>query len=152
MASAHALKSRTDARASERLPLDRAGVLRTAEQSIPIRIADLTREGCRIETEAEFAPGASVVVGIAGVGPTPGRMIWRGERGYGCAFDRSLPPGAVTAAFSPSNIAHFPGRPDMPEAPRATKLSGRARLGVLVGGIAASWGMVAVCAVCLLHL
>ena len=76
----------------------RPAVLRFGDLIADIELEDLTREGCRIAYAAELPPFAAITIGIAGVGQTCGRLVWRSATSYGCVFDVRLAPGAVTAA------------------------------------------------------
>lgn len=110
--------------------------------AIPVIIADLTRDGCRIVTDAVVAPDSACRIGIANVGLTAGQLVWQGADGYGCAFDVSLPSGAVTAAFGGSNIAVHPALLTEVSAPAATgKLSPRNRLWVFVAMAVGGWAI-----------
>ena len=132
--SASKIEGRVERRASPRTPFGRSALLHFGEQSEQVIICDLTREGCRIETEVELDANAAVSIGIPGVGPTPGRIIWMSERGFGCAFERPLQPGAITAAFSRNPTSSGPW-----------KVGARTRVGIVVGAITASWVLVGGC-------
>lgn len=97
-----------DRRAQARPLLGRAGTLRIAGgPAHEIEVLDLSRDGCRIATTQTLHPNAAVEIGLAHIGLTGGKIVWRGSAGYGCRFDRSLPSGAVTAAFGNSNVVSF---------------------------------------------
>lgn len=93
-----------DADANGRRVESRATVSRTAilrvrgAEPAKVLLADITCNGSRIVTDRELAPGDAVIVGIAGVGPVAGRIVWHGAQGYGCRFDAELPAGACAAA------------------------------------------------------
>ncbi|HEU0066666.1 MAG TPA: hypothetical protein VFQ57_05435 [Sphingomonas sp.] len=140
-------KGQGDRRSAPRERLGRAGTLRIGHAPpIGVMICDLTREGCRIDTATELEPRALVQIGIANVGITPARVVWRGHDGYGCIFDRPLPPGAVTASFKSTNVVEFPGAgagTGTAAAQFATKFSRRTQFAVVCGAILCSWAAVA---------
>lgn len=125
---------RPERRASPRTPFGHPAVLQFEDQSTQVTICDLTREGCRIETEVELGANMVVSIGIPGIGHTSGRIIWKSDREFGCAFDRSLQPGAITAAFSHN-----------PTSSRMWKLGARARISIFVGAVTTSWVLVGGC-------
>ena len=85
-------------RSSARPALGRPGTIRIdAGEPIAILVSDLTRDGCRIETDAELSPDIEVQIGLAHIGLTAGRIVWRSRAQYGCRFDMPLPPGTITA-------------------------------------------------------
>lgn len=98
----------TDLRSEPRVPLGRSGTLRSENRSqLVIRIADLTRDGCRIETDETLLPDEQITIGIAGVGSVEARVVRRSATGYGCVFMTSLPRGRVSAAFE-ENVVTLP--------------------------------------------
>ena len=129
-----------DRRAEDRVTVERTGTLRLAEHPPEaIIVADLTRDGCRIDAPVPLAPGTMIGVGIAGVGTVQAEVRWRNGATHGCAFVEPLRSGAVTAAVM-SNVHPFPGGTDA-VAP-SPKLSSRTS-GMVLAGIAASgWAMV----------
>ena len=131
---------KADRRAAARLVLGRPGTIRfDTGEAIEVTVIDLNRDGCRILTDAAITPGAEFSIGLAHVGHSRARVVWRGQNGYGCDFLRSLSPGSVTAAFEASNVAHFPiGKPPISTL-RPKKWSPRSRLIFLFGTTAASW-------------
>lgn len=128
-----------DRRFASRGELGRPGTIRMqASAPLTILVRDLTREGCRIASNAELPAGVDVQIGLAHVGLTSGRIVWRSETEYGCRFDAPLAPGMVTAALGPTNIAPFPGATRI-EAPGLNKLGARTSL-FIIGGLAlGSW-------------
>lgn len=137
-------RSRDDRRLGERTPLDRPGTLRVASAApVDVILRDLTRDGCCIETDVELSPDMLVAIGVPGVGISEARVVWRGARGYGCAFARSLPPGSITAAFSPTNVRAFPNGNDAEPTPASSpKPSARSRLLLITALMAGSWGII----------
>lgn len=86
-------------RGERRSAVGRTAILRVrGAEPAEVVLADITRNGSRIVTDRELAPGEAVIVGIAGVGPVAGRIVWHGKHGYGCRFNAELPAGACTAA------------------------------------------------------
>ncbi len=96
-----------DRREFARTMLGRPGTLRVEDAlAAPIQIADLTRDGCRIKTQVELEPWQAVTIGIPGVGQHAARIMWARDGQCGCAFERPLPSGAVTAAMD-DNVHHL---------------------------------------------
>ncbi len=126
-------------RSTPRLPIGLQGVVRAENQSATAVLRDLTRDGCRLETECDLAPDLHVSIGIPGIGPTSGRIVWKSEREFGCVFDQCLPSGAITAAFSG------------PTARRNNKFSGPAQIGIFVGVITTSWLAIAGCVLAFIY-
>ena len=93
-------------RMKSRAAIGRTAILRVrGVEPTEVLLADITRHGCRIVTARELAPGDAVTVGIAGVGPVAGRVVWHGAQNYGCRFDVELPSGACSAAGR-ENVVH----------------------------------------------
>lgn len=89
-----------DRRGFERTMLRRPGTLRVTDAPVEsIQIADLTRDGCRIEAGVDLDLWQAVTIGIPGVGQHVVRIMWSRDGQYGCVFERPLPSGAVTAAM-----------------------------------------------------
>jgi hypothetical protein len=127
-------------RGTERTAVQRPGTLRLADApAIAIRIADLHRDGCQIDTTVTLEPWQAITIGIPGVGQHDARVMWSRDGTHGCAFERPLPSGAVTAAMS-DNVHAFTGSDDM--APMiASKASPRYRAVLLLALIAAGGGV-----------
>lgn len=127
-------------RADARVSLARTGTLRLHDEttSREIRIADLNRDGCRIESVLPLRLDQSVVVGIPGVGQREARISWAGARDYGCQFDLPLPPGSVTAAMT-DNVYGLGAATGTIRAPATFKWQPRGRL-LLLGVLSlAGW-------------
>lgn len=139
-------------RSQPRTPLGRRGVVRLADHGAPIAVVvlDLTRDGCCIEYDpdhngphdvgAQIAPGMTAQVGIANLGRIPATILWREATRFGCAFDQTLPPGAITAALGPGNVIPLPIDAAVPLRP-INKLTPRARALVVVGACIAGWSV-----------
>jgi hypothetical protein len=140
-----------DRRSAPRVDFGRPGTVRIGDAPpVEASISDLTREGCRLITDATLAPGQQVQVGIAHLGLTAGQIVWYGENGYGCKFDAPLAPGAITRASGPSNVTALHGAISSTNSAVSTKLGLRARLAVIVGASIVGWGAVFALAVFLL--
>lgn len=132
-----------DRRSAARVDFGRPGTVRIGDAPpIEATVSDLTREGCRLVTDATLAPGQKVQVGIAHLGLTAGQIVWYGEYGYGCKFDAPLAPGAITRASGSSNVTSFNGTISATISSKSTKLGLRARLAVIVGVSVAGWSAV----------
>lgn len=131
-------------RSTSRPTLGRPGTIRIdAGEPIAILVSDLTRDGCRIETDAELMPDLAVQIGLAHIGLTAGRIVWRSQDQYGCRFNMPLAPGTITAAYGTSNIAVFPLTAS-PTSSAPLKLSPRLRLVIITGLVTSTWcGVVA---------
>lgn len=129
------------------MPLARTGTLRLPGESSSreIRITDLNRDGCRIESVLPLTMDQVVAIGIPGVGLRDARITWAADRDYGCHFDRALPPGSVTAAMT-DNVHGLSFVVDDIRAPATFKWQSRKRL-FLLGGISlAGWTVIALAA------
>jgi hypothetical protein len=105
IATSRALPPDLTARRGERPAYGRTGTLRIGDNAASeVIVQDLSREGCRIETDAPVTPSMRVLIGLPGVGIVGARVIWHSSKGYGCLFDDPLPPGSITAAFSATNV------------------------------------------------
>ncbi|HTG37598.1 MAG TPA: hypothetical protein VL973_02180 [Sphingomonas sp.] len=136
-----------EARETERMVLGRRGVLRIGNCPPPIDvlILDLTREGCRLQGNADVSSRMRVEVGIANVGCIPATVLWCEASYFGCAFDLPLPPGSVTAAFGSHNVLPFPSRVAPWVSPASiSKLTPRVRLSILFGTTMVCWGAIGV--------
>ncbi|MES3100247.1 PilZ domain-containing protein [Sphingomonas faeni] len=148
VATAHNLVSLADTierRADTRVSLARTGTLRLADapSSREVRIADLNRDGCRVESILPLSIDQAVTIGIPGIGQNAARITWVGQWDYGCQFDTPLPAGSVTAAMT-DNV-HDLGYAAL-RAPATFKWAPRGRL-VLLGAISlAGWTAIAVTA------
>lgn len=133
----------SDRRAGIRVEVNRQAVLRFGNIVEQVEIENLTRDGCKIRTEAEFPPSAEVSIGLAGIGHTPGRLVWRSASAYGCAFQRPLSAGAVTASEL-NNVAYFGNRPEAESQVAApeTKYSYRKRAGIIGGLTLGLWSAI----------
>lgn len=125
-----------DRRNEDRVVVERTGTLGTGIGTPEfITVADLTRDGCRIESATELETGSTIHLGIAGVGMVEAEVRWRNGLTHGCAFVQPLPSGAVTAAIM-SNVYPFPlGTEPVAVAAKASgRASGALLLGITVGG------------------
>jgi hypothetical protein len=96
-----------DRRNAPREPIGRVAILREGCHPLEVRLYDLTREGCRIDTERPLVQDSMIRLGIAGIGQVDAQVLWGSEHGYGCKFAIPLRQGAVTAALS-CNVANLP--------------------------------------------
>lgn len=134
-----------DRRTDDRTRIERPAVLRIGEIALDIRVEDLTRDGCKITTDADLDVGSTVTLGFAGVGRTNAQVVRRDRNGYGCIFDETLPSGAVTAATR-NNVDHFSGSRNAVTPVEATdvKWSPRQQILLLIGATSALWGVMIV--------
>ena len=131
-------------RVDARVPLARTGTLRLPGEpaSREIRITDLNRDGCRIESALPLTIDQVVAIGIPGVGQHDAKITWAAERDYGCHFDRALPPGSVTAAMT-DNVLDMGLASGGFRAPSTYKWQSRKRLVLLVGLSLVGWTLIA---------
>lgn len=134
--------SSDDRRNEARVAVERTGTLGTGIGTPEfITVADLTRDGCRIDSPTELETGSTIRLGIAGVGLIEAEVRWRNGATHGCAFVQPLPSGAVTAAIM-SNVYPFPLGSEPVAIP--AKVSGRASGALLLGITVSGWAAVGV--------
>lgn len=61
-------------------------------------IHDLSVTGMLLETAEEAVINDLLLVEIPNVGHVPATVVWNSGRFFGCKFDESIPPAAVSAA------------------------------------------------------
>ncbi len=148
VATAHNLVSFADAaerRSDTRVALARTGTLRLRDEhsSREVRIADLNRDGCRIESVQPLTIGQVVTIGIPGVGQNAAQISWVGLRDYGCQFDVALPAGSVTAAMT-DNVHGLSTPAGVVREPATFKWQPRGRL-LLLGALSVvGWTVITV--------
>lgn len=109
-------------RAASRLALRRASTLRTADGAPrDVWLEDVSLTGCSLSGVPPLVPGASVLVGLSGVGARGGRVVWVQDGRAGCLFDLPLSPAEFDLAKQAGIIvrANF-GASLPPEEPTAT--------------------------------
>ena len=121
-------------RSGDRVSLSRRAVMRFDGRAEEVDVEELASDGCRIRAVSELEPFAAVSIGLAGIGHTPARLVWRSGDQYGCAFEKRLPAGAATPSVT-DNIAYLPEatEPRAVVAVAEVKYSLRARVGIIVG-------------------
>lgn len=131
-----------DRRSGDRTSIDRPAVLRFDGAAVDIRVDDLTRDGCKVTTDATLEIGSQVTLGFAGVGHTPATVIWSDGTSYGCVFAESLPPGAVTAATC-NNVDHFAGPTPFRPTVRTSDVKWQPRTQALfiAGAVSSLWAL-----------
>lgn len=83
--------SGTDARRSPRRIVNLAAALRDeGTSSWPVRIFDISEEGCRIETDAAIETGANVLIKLPGFEAKRSSVRWVKESQAGCEFEIPL--------------------------------------------------------------
>lgn len=112
-------------------------------------VEELSAAGVRVPRVVELPVGATVTLGISGVGMCDVRVLRRDERGYGCEFLFPLSEAelndALAAAPNPPVPLESPSRLPVVEervdhAPKAAReLASPARLLVILGLATASW-------------
>ncbi|MEO6091794.1 MAG: PilZ domain-containing protein [Novosphingobium sp.] len=138
--SASPVLAPTDRRYGDRVNVSRRAVLRFDGKAEEVDVEDLASDGCRIRAATELEPFAAVSIGLAGIGHTPARLIWRSGDLYGCAFEQRLPLGAAMPGIT-DNVARLPESTE----PRAgasedePKYSLRARVAIIAGLSLALW-------------
>ena len=93
-------QERPEQRASARraLRLDLPGHV-PAEGEVAVTIRDLSLTGLLIETSAPLDCGDSFHIELPEGGLVEARIVWTGERLFGCQFDRPISPAALSAAI-----------------------------------------------------
>jgi hypothetical protein len=133
-ASSNLALALTDRRSDERVSLSRRAVVRFEGKAEEVDVEDLASDGCRIRLASALEPHTPVSIGLAGIGHTPARLVWRSGDLYGCAFEKRLPAGAATAGIA-ENIAFLPEmtEPKAGVAGEVVKYSLRVRVGIIAG-------------------
>lgn len=145
MAELDRLSNSDDRRSTDRTELGRRGVLRIGgdPRSTEVTVLDLTREGCRVETDVIVPDNADIEIGIGNLGRMKASVMWRKHDSFGCAFDVPLPPGAITAALGPTNVVALPSESTYAApAPLTHKFSPRTRLFLLLGASIVCWAAI----------
>lgn len=129
-----------DARRREaRVPIGRVAIVRDGDEPVEVRLLDLTREGCRIESEQPLTGDTVLRLGIAGIGPVDAVVRWSDGTDYGCEFTIPLPEGAVTSAIA-CNVTTLPiARAIELRRPTVGKWSRPARIALLLGIMVGPW-------------
>ncbi|TMJ20106.1 MAG: PilZ domain-containing protein [Alphaproteobacteria bacterium] len=73
------------------------GVLRNFRRGAEfIELVDISAEGCGFTSRWPFEVGARVLLGLPGLEPWPGTIVWHEAGQGGVQFDRPLHPGVVS--------------------------------------------------------
>lgn len=121
------------------MPIGRVAILRDGDEPVEVRLLDLTREGCRIETSQPLGKDMALPLGIAGIGPVEAVVRWSTGQEYGCEFTIPLPEGAVTSAVA-CNVTTLPiARAIELRRPMVGKWSRAGRLALLAGIMVGPW-------------
>jgi hypothetical protein len=97
-------------RRTERFPSMIRGVLRNFRRGAEfIELLDISAEGCGFTSRWPFEVGARVSLGLPGLEPWPGIVVWYEEKQGGIHFDRPLHP-AVAKRFATQIAEAGPSR------------------------------------------
>jgi len=143
MAVSLSARAISDRRISNRTRVGRKAVLRFSDSFQHIELDDLTGDGCKIETDADLEVGSNLTLGLAGIGRTSARVVWRSGDTYGCLFEAPLSPSSVAAA-NRENVGYLFGvSPAGEEAStHEFKWSARHRLLFIIGSSTLLWATV----------
>jgi hypothetical protein len=139
-----------EARAADRLEADVDSTVRdAASRPHTVIVKDLSSTGCGMETQAELEVGASILIGLPGIGVRAARVVRRDGHFYGCAFDvpvsrraiRSAVLGSVVNASSELPVEAVAGPGTLSE-PHIRKLPTEMRIGVIIGATALLWAAI----------
>ncbi|BBD98569.1 PilZ domain-containing protein [Sphingobium amiense] len=134
-------------RSSERLDVSRASTLRLDDgDPLDVLLEDVAVGGCRISGVRDLAPQEAIMIGLAGVGSRPARVVWSQGGQAGCEFDqaltfRELEETQAAGNVVTGNFATFRVQAEAALFAEQPKLSRRARLAVLAVAVIASWGI-----------
>lgn len=139
-----------DMRGSARHQVALDATLRDPERRpFDVVVEELSAAGARLPPVIELPLGATVTLGVSGVGMCDVRVVRRDERGYGCEFLFPLSEAELEDALAATPNPPVPLEPAgrLPTAAArvesaslpARTLGGGARLGVILGLAAASW-------------
>lgn len=102
-----------DERLAERVPVEVDATLRNpANEALDVILLDLSTSGFRCASSETLAPGASVTLGLPGLGVNSARVVWRSGNVHGCEFDAMIPPSAIAAAETAQTVVRgaFPAQ------------------------------------------
>lgn len=95
-------------RAAPRRLIAHDTTLRVSGLPVDVLLHDLSETGASIETAVPMADGATVTIGLAGVGQFEAQLIgFTGSR-YGCRFTRPLSAAQAGSAFQTDPIVTAP--------------------------------------------
>lgn len=139
-----------DRRSAERTSVNRPSTLRDATQAAcDVYVRDISGTGFNVATDAQLTIGSDVTIGLPGHGRATARVVRRVAGGYGCEFARPLASTSVAQTFRGDTVIRLTSSAPIvhpfPE-PVIARWPGVARVGVVIGGSAALWGMILVAA------
>lgn len=143
-------------RSFKRHAMNRVSTLRGDDGTpIDVMLEDVSASGCRISGSPALVPHEAVMIGLAGLGARPARIVWSQDGRAGCRFDialsaaefeRTQEGGTVITGAFPLTVA--PTRPAAlaltQEAGAEPRLQSRTRLAIICLAALTSWGMMAV--------
>ena len=109
-----------------------------------VLLHDLSETGCRVAGLTGAARYDHVMIGLAGLGPRPARVIWTHGDQAGCHFDEPLTDDAVALAQRGGKVIEAQFSRDLappPSQPATTPYSARTRLAVMVAAAALGWAL-----------
>lgn len=136
-----------DRRSTERTPINRPSTLRDERAgACDVYVRDISGTGFNVATDAQLSIGSDVTIGLPGHGRATARVVRRVAGGYGCEFVRPLASTTVAQTFRDDTVIRIvsshPVITPMSE-PVIARWPGAARVGVILGGSALLWGMIA---------
>lgn len=67
----------------------------TGMVSIPVKVVDLSSDGCRLEFRGDVPEGVAVTIALPGLDAWEARVIWSKRGTAGCRFTHPLHPSLV---------------------------------------------------------
>jgi hypothetical protein len=84
------------------------GHLRDGAHMVPVRVADLSCDGCRVEGELVLEQATEIWLKVAGFTPRPARVAWSRDGQAGCEFVTPLDEATVKAVLQRAMAADHP--------------------------------------------
>lgn len=143
--AAHIYVDPRERRGDERTAVMADATVRADAAPIDAVVAVLSATGCLLQCDSMLGRGASISIGIAGIGIIPAHVVRAGPDGYGCAFDRPIPGEAAARLAAASVVVPFDpaGRTLSGQDGAIPHWSPRARLVAMVGSALLVWSAIA---------
>ena len=76
-----------------------ATIVAGPSRRVAVTVLNVSAHGVMAETRASFVPGRAVMLELAGLAPTPGRIAWTRQGYIGLAFAQPLSVEALLGLF-----------------------------------------------------
>lgn len=107
-AQIYLMKNPGERRAAPRRLIAHDTTVRVSGLPVDVLLHDLSETGASIETAVPMAEGATVTIGLAGVGQFEAQLISATGPRYGCRFTRPLSAAQAASAFQIDPIVTAP--------------------------------------------